>query len=97
MTTQAHLATTIPPTADEWASMADYHLRALLVAYVVVNGSASSTARLPAKDMGKVVTELGRAADFTDLSLSFARRRSAGLSMRRLARPSERRRTAFVG
>lgn len=64
MTTQAHLATTIPPTADEWASMADYHLRALLVAYVVVNGSASSTARLPAKDMGKVVTELGRAADF---------------------------------
>jgi hypothetical protein len=64
MTTQAYLAATIPPTADEWAAMADLHLRALLVAYVLANGSASSMARLPAKEMGNVVTERGRAANF---------------------------------
>jgi hypothetical protein len=64
MTTQAYLAATIPPTADEWTKMADTHLRALLAAYVLANGSASSVARLPAKDMGDVVSELGRAANF---------------------------------
>jgi hypothetical protein len=64
MTTQAYLAATIPPTPDEWAAMADYHLRALLVAYVLANGSASSMTRLPAKEMGNVVTDLGRAANF---------------------------------
>ena len=64
MTTQAYLAATIPPTAAEWAAMADFHLQALLVAYVLVNGSASSMARLPAKEMGNVVTDLGRAANF---------------------------------
>ena len=64
MTTQAHLAATIPPTTDEWTAMAHSHLRALLMAYVLANGSASSMARLPAKDMGNLVTELGRAANF---------------------------------
>ena len=64
MTTQEHLAATVPPTADEWVAMAHSHLRALLAAYVIANGSASSTARLPAKDMGPVVTELGWAANF---------------------------------
>jgi hypothetical protein len=64
MTTQEHLAVTIPPTADEWAAMAGSHLRALLAAYVIANGSPSSVARVPAKEMGDVVTELGRAANF---------------------------------
>jgi hypothetical protein len=64
MTTQAYLAATIPPTADEWAGMADFHLRALLAAYVIANGSPSSVTRVPVKEMGDVVTELGRAADF---------------------------------
>jgi hypothetical protein len=44
--------------------MADSHLRALRCAYVLANGSASAVARLPAKDMANVVTELGRAASF---------------------------------
>jgi hypothetical protein len=44
--------------------MADSHLRALLAAYVLANGSALSMARLPAREMGSVVTELGRAANF---------------------------------
>ena len=64
MTTQAYLAATIPPTADEWRWMADPHLRALLAAYVIADGSPSSVARVPAKEMGDVVTELGRAANF---------------------------------
>ncbi len=64
MTTQAYLAATIPPTADEWMWMADWHLRALLAAYVIANGSPSSVAQVPAKEMGEVVTELGRVADF---------------------------------
>jgi hypothetical protein len=64
MTTQAVLAAAIPPTTDEWIAMADFHLRALLAAYVLANGSASSMAGLPAKEMGSVVTELGSAANF---------------------------------
>ena len=64
MTTQAHLAATIPPTTDEWTGMANSHLRALLVAYLLANGSASSMARLPAREMGSLATELGRAANF---------------------------------
>jgi len=64
MTTQAYLAATIPPTADEWAAMSNYHLRALLAAYVIANGSPSSVARVPAKEMGDVVTDLGLAANF---------------------------------
>ena len=64
MTTQAYLAAIIPPTTQEWMWMANYHLRALLAAYVIANGSPSSVMRVPAKEMGDVVTELGRAADF---------------------------------
>ena len=64
MSTQAYLAATTPPTHDEWAAMANSHLRALLAAYVIANGSPSSVTRVPAKEMGEVVTELGRAADF---------------------------------
>jgi hypothetical protein len=64
MTTQAYLAASIPPTTDEWMWMADSHVRALLAAYVIANGSPSSVAHLPAREMGSVVTELGRAADF---------------------------------
>jgi hypothetical protein len=64
MTTQAYLAATIPPTTDEWMWMADSHLRTLLAAYVIANGSPSSVARVPAKEMGNVVMDLGRAADF---------------------------------
>ena len=64
MTTQAYLAAIVPPTTQEWMWMANSHLRALLAAYVIANGSRSSVTRLPAKEMGDVVTELGRAADF---------------------------------
>ena len=64
MTTQAYLAAAIPPTADEWTAMANYHLRALLAAYVITNGSRSSMKRVPAKEMGDVMTDLGRAANF---------------------------------
>ena len=62
--TNQELAATIPPTADEWAAMAGSHLRALLAAYVIANGSLSSVTRVPAKEMGDVVTELSRAANF---------------------------------
>jgi hypothetical protein len=64
MTTEAHLAATIPPTVDEWVWMADSHLRVLLAAYVVANGSPSTVTRVPAREMGDVVTELGLAAEF---------------------------------
>ena len=64
MTIQAYLAATIPPTTDEWMWMANFHLRTLLAAYVIANGSPSSVARVPAKEMGNVVMDLGRAADF---------------------------------
>jgi hypothetical protein len=64
MTTQAYLAAIIPPTTQEWMWMADSHLRALLAAYVIANGSPSSVTRVPAREMGDVVTELGRAANF---------------------------------
>jgi hypothetical protein len=40
------------------------HIRALLAAYVIANGSPSSVTRVPAKEMGDVVTELERAANF---------------------------------
>jgi len=64
MTTRAYLAATIPPTTDEWKWMAESHLRTLLAAYVIANGSPSSVARVPAREMGDVVTELERAANF---------------------------------
>ena len=64
MTTRAYLASTIPPTAEEWAAMSNFHLRALLAAYVIANGSPTSVARVPAKEMGDVVTDLGQAASF---------------------------------
>jgi hypothetical protein len=64
MTTAAKFAAAKPPTPDEWAAMADSHLRALRCAYVLANGSTWAMARLPAREMGNVVTELGRAAHF---------------------------------
>jgi hypothetical protein len=64
MTTQAYLAATVPPTSDQWVEMANSHLRALLAAYVIANGSRSSVGRVPAKEMGDVMIDLGRAANF---------------------------------
>ena len=63
MTTSEFLAT-VPPTPAEWAAMADNHLRALRLAYVIVNGSPSAFPRGPAKQMANVATALGQAAQF---------------------------------
>ena len=64
MTNAAELAASKPPTRAEWTAMANPHLHALRCAFVVVNGSASAMARLPAKDKADLVSRLGEAANF---------------------------------
>jgi hypothetical protein len=44
--------------------MADYHLRALRLAYVIANSSASALAGGLQKQMANVATMLGQAAQF---------------------------------
>jgi hypothetical protein len=63
---------TVPPSAAEWVEMADNHLRALRMAYVIANGAAPLLARGPAKQMANVATILGHAAQFANLP-SFAK------------------------
>jgi hypothetical protein len=60
----SEFAGTVPPTPAEWAAMADYHLRALRLAYVIANSSASALAGGPQKQMANVATMLGQAAEF---------------------------------
>jgi hypothetical protein len=62
--TTTEFAATVPPTPAEWAAMADNHLRALRLAYVIANGSASALAGGPAKQMANMATMLGQAAQF---------------------------------
>jgi hypothetical protein len=37
----SEFAATVPPTPAEWAALADNHVRALRLAYVIANGSPS--------------------------------------------------------
>lgn len=60
----SEFAATVPPTPGEWAAMADNHLRALRLAYVITNGSTSALAGGPARQMANVATMLGQAAQF---------------------------------
>jgi hypothetical protein len=53
-----------PAHTAEWAAMADYHLRALRLAYVIANSSASALAGGLQKQMANVATMLGQAAQF---------------------------------
>jgi hypothetical protein len=57
-------ATTIPPTPAEWTAMADNHLRALRLAYVIANGTLLALAGRRAKQTAYMATMLGRAARF---------------------------------
>jgi hypothetical protein len=63
--TTSEFAPTVPPTPAEWAAMADNHPRALRLAYVIANGSASALAGGPAKQMANMATMLGQAAQFS--------------------------------
>jgi hypothetical protein len=54
----------VPPTPAEWAAMADNHLRALRLAYVIANGFVSASACRSAKQTANVATMLGQAAQF---------------------------------
>jgi hypothetical protein len=56
--TTSEFAATVPPTPAEWAAMADNHLRALHLAYVIANGSPSALAGRPAKQMANVAAML---------------------------------------
>ncbi|HLY00631.1 MAG TPA: hypothetical protein VKR62_18190 [Roseiarcus sp.] len=60
--TTSEFAATVPPTPAEWAAMADNHLRALRLAYVIANGSGFVSVGRPAKQMANVATMLGQAA-----------------------------------
>ena len=62
--TTSEFAANIPPTPAEWAAMADNHLRALRLAYVIANGSSSAFASGRAKQMANMATILGQAAQF---------------------------------
>src|SRR6185437_7412902 len=62
--TTSEFAATVPPTPAEWAAMADNHLRALRLAYVIANGSGLVLVGRPAKQTANVATGLGLAAQF---------------------------------
>ena len=47
----SEFAATVPPTPAEWAALADNHVRALRLAYVIANGSPSALVGGPAKQM----------------------------------------------
>jgi hypothetical protein len=57
-------AITIPPTPGEWAAMADNHLRALRLAYVIANDSASALVGRRSKRTADMAIKLGQAARF---------------------------------
>jgi plasmid maintenance system antidote protein VapI len=57
-------AITIPPTPGEWAAMADNHLRALRLAYVIANDSASALVGRRSKRTADMAMKLGQAARF---------------------------------
>ena len=60
----SEFAGTVPPTPAQWTAMADRHLRALRLAYVIANGYLSAFAFEPTTPMANVATALGQAAQF---------------------------------
>jgi hypothetical protein len=61
---KSEIAAIVPPTPAEWAKMADAHLRALRLAYVIANDSLFALASGPAKPRAYVAVAPGHAAEF---------------------------------